>query len=343
MIEVKKHGVILKPTKLAFESKCVFNPGVYQDGRQVHVVYRALDKDYLSCFGYARLNGPTKVAERWKKPFAVPKYKYEKSGIEDPRIVKIGDTFYMPYVAHDGKNAIIACMRGKNLFDLKRVGIIGPIMSYRKASQLFQFSKLKDDYCFFSSFYEKYAGKNVLIWEKDCVFFPEKIRGRFALLHRVLPDIQIARVDSFKMYKDKNYWHNHIHHLGKHVVLEGRYGWEARHIGAGAPPIKTKKGWLLIYHAVEPRNKGRLYTAGAALLNLRDPKKIIGRLPYPLFSPDEKYEQEGHVNNVVFPTGTALFKDQLYIYYGTSDTYVAVASVNINDLIKELIKYPEKS
>ena len=343
MIEVKKHGVILKPTKLAFESKCVFNPGIHQDGKQVHVIYRALDEDYLSCFGYARLDGPTKVVERWKKPFAVPKYKYEKKGMEDPRITKIGDTFYMPYVAHDGKNALIACMRGKNLFDLKRVGIIGPMMSYRKASQLFQFSKLKDDYCFFSSFYEKYAGKNVLIWEKDCVFFPEKIRGRFALLHRVLPDIQIARVDSFKMYKDKNYWHNHIHHLGKHVVLEGRYGWEARHIGAGAPPIKTKKGWLLIYHAVEPRNKGRLYTAGAALLDLRDPKKIIGRLPYPLFSPDEKYEQEGHVNNVVFPTGTALFKDQLYIYYGTSDTYVAVASVNINNLIKELIKYPEKS
>ena len=338
MLKIKKHGVILRPTKLSFETKSVFNPGIYQDGKNVHVLYRALDDDYMSRFGYARLEGPTKVVERWKKPFAVPKYRYEKKGIEDPRITKIGDTFYIPYVAHDGKNALIAYMYGKDLFDLKRGGIISPMMSYKKASQLFQFSKLKDDYYFFASFYEKYGDKNVLIWEKDAVFFPEKIRGRFAMLHRVLPDIQIARVDSFNMYKDKNYWHNHIHHLGKHTVLEGRHGWEARHIGAGAPPIKTKKGWLLIYHGVEPRNKGRVYSAGAALLDLRDPKKVIGRLPDPLFVPDQKYEQEGEVDNVVFPTGTAIFGKELYIYYGTSDSYVGVASVNLDQLIKELLK-----
>ncbi|HAM88111.1 MAG: hypothetical protein US83_C0013G0016 [Candidatus Falkowbacteria bacterium GW2011_GWC2_38_22] len=342
MLKVKKHGIILRPTKIEFESKCVFNPGIYQDGNNVHVVYRALDENFMSRFGYARLDGPTKVVERWKKPFAVPKYTYEKKGIEDPRITKIGDTFYVSYVAHDGKNAVIAYMYGKNLFDLKRGGIISPLMSYRKASKLFQFSKIKDDYYFFSSFYEKYAGKNVLIWEKDGVFFPEKIRGKFALLHRVLPDIQISRVDTLNLYKDKNFWHNQIHHLGKHVVLEGRHGWEARHIGAGAPPIKTKAGWLMIYHGVEPRNNGRIYSAGAALLDLRDPKKVIGRLPYPLFEPKEKYETEGFVNDVVFPTGTARFKDELYIYYGTSDTYIAVASVNFDSLLKELLDNKEE-
>lgn len=337
MIKVKKHGVILKPTKLAFESKSVFNPGVYQDGQTVHVIYRALDDDFMSTFGYARLEGPLKVAERWKKPFAKPKVKYEKKGIEDPRITKIGNTFYLPYVAHDGRNAVIAYMYGRDLFNLKRGGIISTKMSYRKASQLFQFSKLKDDYYFFASFYEKYAAKNVIVWEKDGVFFPEKIRGKFALLHRVLPEIQIARVPDLKMYKDKNYWHNHIYHIGKHVVLEGRQGWEARHIGAGAPPVKTNKGWLLIYHGVEPKNKGRIYHAGAALLDLKDPKKVLGRLPYPFFSPDQKFEKEGHVHNVVFPTGTAVFKDRLYIYYGTSDSYIAVASVKLKELLKELL------
>lgn len=342
MLKVKKHGIILRPTKNPFENKCVFNPGIYQDNKTVHIVYRALNENYLSCFGYARLAGPEKIVERWKQPFAEPKYAYEKKGIEDPRITKIGETFYMTYVAHDGKNAVIAYMYGKNLFDLKRGGIISPLISYRKTSKLFQFSKLKDDYYFFSSFYEKYAGKNVLIWEKDGVFFPEKIRGKYALLHRVLPDIQISRADSFKLYKDNNFWHNQVHHLGKHVVLEGRHGWEARHIGAGAPPIKTKAGWLLIYHGVEPRNQGRVYSAGAALLDLRDPKKVIARLPNPLFAPTEKYEREGFVNQVVFPTGTAIFKDRLYIYYGTSDSYVALASVNLNNLIKELLNNKEE-
>lgn len=337
MIKVKKHGVILKPTKLAFESKSVFNPGIYQEGGFVHIIYRALDNEYMSTFGYAKTKGPLKVVERWKEPFAVPQFKYERKGIEDPRITKIKDTFYISYVAHDGRNALIALMHGKDLFNLKRGGIISTTMSYKKASQLFQFSKLKDDYYFFASFYEKHAHKNVIIWEKDGVFFPEKIRGKYALLHRILPDIQIARVPDVRMYKDKNYWHNHIHHLAKHVVLEGRHGWEARHIGAGAPPVKTEKGWLLIYHGVEPKNKGRIYYAGAALLDLKDPKKVLGRLPYPLFAPDKKFEQQGHVHNVVFPTGTAIFKNRLYIYYGTSDSFVAVASVGLNSLIKELL------
>lgn len=342
MLKIKKHGIILRPTKLAFENKSVFNPAIYQEGRKVHVLYRAMSKDYTSTIGYARLDGPTKVVERWKKPLAVPEFKYEKKGIEDPCLVKIDDIFYLTYVAHDGINAVIAYMYGPDLFNLKRGGIISPQISYHKASQLFGYSQLKDDYYLFASFYEKYGDKNILVWEKDGVLFPEKIRGQYALLHRIYPDIQLARFKEFKELKDKNYWYDHIQHLSKHVVLEGKYGFEARHIGAGAPPIKTDQGWLMIYHGVEPRNKGRLYYASAALLNLSDPRKVIARLPYPLISPDQNYELEGHVNNVVFPTGTAMFNKQLYIYYGTSDSYTAVASINFESLLKELLKNKTK-
>ncbi len=163
------------------------------------------------------------------------------------------------------------------------------------------------------------------------------------MLHRVLPDIQLAQFDEFEQLKDINYWRDHIQHLGEKVILENRYGWESRHIGAGAPPIKTKAGWLIIYHGVEPQNKGRIYHAGAALLDKNNPRKVIARLREPLFSPSRDYETEGHVNNVVFPTGTSLFKNQLYIYYGTSDTYTAVASVDINKLIEELLKQKIKN
>ncbi len=342
MLKIKKHGVILRPTRLAFESKCVFNPGIYQDGETVHVVYRAMDTDYMSTFGYAKLDGPTKVIERKREPIYTPKYKYEKRGVEDPCIVKIDNTFYMTYVAHDGKNAVIAYMYGDDLLNLKRGGIISAKISYSKASKLFGFSQLKDDYYLFSSFYEKYGGKNILVWEKDGVLFPEKINGKFGLLHRILPDIQLASFKDFSNLKDNNYWRDHIQHLADHVVLEGEYGFQARHIGAGAPPIKTKAGWLLINHSVEPKNKGRIYYANAALLDLKNPLKVIARLPYPLMAPEEDYELEGHVNNVIFPTGTAQFKDRLYIYYGTSDSYVAVASINLESLIKELLKHKVK-
>jgi len=339
MLKVRREGVILKPTKHEFETQSAFNPGVYQEGDDVHIIYRALDDNFQSSFGYARLHGPTEVAERWRKPFAVPRYKYEKKGIEDPRITKIGDTFYVVYVAHDGKNAVAAYLHGKDLFSLRHGGVISPRISYRSISKLFSYSRLKDDYYFFASFYEKYAGRNVYLWEKDGCLFPEKIRGKFAMLHRVLPDIQLARVGDLRTFKDNNYWRDHIQHLAEHVVLEGRHGWEARHIGGGAPPIKTDKGWLMIYHGVQPRNKGRIYSAGAALLDLKDPTRVIARLPYPLFRPQKDYELEGHVHNVVFPTGTAVFRNRLYIYYGASDSYVGAASVNLDSLLDELMKH----
>jgi predicted GH43/DUF377 family glycosyl hydrolase len=342
MLKIKKHGVILRPTKRPFENKCVFNPAIYQEGDTLHLLYRAMSDNFISTIGYARLKGPTEVVERFDEALYSPRFRYEKKGIEDPSLVRIDDTFYMTYVAHDGVNAVIAYMYGKDLFKMRRGGIISTTISYKRAAKLFEFSQLKDDYYLFASFYEKYNKKNIMVWEKDGDLFPEKINGRFALLHRILPDIQLAYFKDFKDLKKKEYWEEHIKKLADHVVLEGRFGHQARHIGAGAPPIRTKAGWLLINHSVEPTNKGRIYYATAALLDLKDPRKAIAELPYPLISPVESYETEGHVDNVIFPTGTANFKGQLYIYYGTSDSYVAVASVDQDALIQELLKHKIK-
>jgi predicted GH43/DUF377 family glycosyl hydrolase len=342
MLKIKKHGVILRPTRKPFEDKCVFNPAIYQEGETVHLLYRAMAKDFVSTIGYARLDGPTKVVERLDEPLYAPRFRYESKGIEDPSLVRIGDNFYMTYVAHDGRNAVIAYMYGTDLMKMKRGGIISTRISYRKAAKLFNFNQLKDEYYLYASFYEKYGHKNILVWEKDGELFPEKIKGRFAMLHRILPDIQLAYFKDFSELKQKKYWEEYIKNLSKHVVLEGRFGFQTRHIGGGAPPIKTKQGWLLINHSVEQLNKGRVYYATAALLELDNPLKVIAELPYPLISPEEDYEMEGHVNNVIFPTGTAIFKGKLYIYYGTSDSYVAVASLDLDELLKELLKNKNK-
>jgi predicted GH43/DUF377 family glycosyl hydrolase len=339
MVKLKKHGIILRPSERSFETRSVLNPAVYQEGNTVHLVYRAIDENYLSSLGYARLNGPISVEDRWYEPFMLPKFKIEKCGLEDPRITKVEDTIFLTYVVHNCKDAITCFSSGDDLFKLKRGHIISPKIPYKEAGKIFQFTKLKDKYYFFESFYEKYSEPNVLIWHKDCILFPEKINGQFAMLQRILPDIQLVYFEDFSELKNKYFWINNIMHLADNVIMEPEHGFESRHLGGGCPPIKTDAGWLIIYHSAQARNKGRIYYGGAALLDYKNPLKVIARLPYPILSPVEDFELEGTVNNVVFPTGSAFFDNELYIYYGAADKYIAVASINMNELIDELLKY----
>ena len=176
----------------------------------------------------------------------------------------------------------------------------------------------------------------MLLWHKDTFFFPRKFDNKFALIHRVLPDIQVVFSDSIEELQTKNFWENYLKELPKYVILENKHWFESRNIGGGCVPIETDAGWILIFHTVEASNKGRVYHACAALLDKNNPLKVIGRLHEPLFSPKEEWEMSGFVSNVVFPTGSAIFGDTLYIYYGAADKRIAVASVNINELIREM-------
>ena len=94
----------------------------------------------------------------------------------------------------------------------------------------------------------------------------------------------------------------------------------------------------MIYHGVCETPVGKTYHAAAALLDIDDPSKVIGRLPYPLFSPVEEWELKGVVNHVVFPTGAALFGGDLHIYYGAADKHTAGAKVSLQLLLSELKK-----
>lgn len=343
MIKVKREGVILEPTKRDFETQSVLNPGILQQGNLLHMVYRAIDGKGMSSLGYAELNGPTKVVKRWDKPFMQAKTKIESRGMEDPRIMMIGDQLVMTYVAHNGKHAVICYATGKDIFSLKRGGIISPQIPYLKAGKLFRYSALKDEYYFFEAFYNEYGGKGVWLWEKDGVFFPEKINGKLAMVHRILPDMHMIYAEDFKQLKDKLFWTKYLMNLHDHIMLEPEYGFEMRHLGAGAPPIKTRHGWLMIYHGTDESSEGRVYHAGAALFDKKNPQKVIARLPYPLFSPGEKYEKNGFVHDVVFPTGTAQFNERLYIYYGAADTHIGAVSLKTEALLEELLKNKVKA
>ncbi|MCK9399767.1 MAG: pesticidal protein Cry7Aa [Bacteroidales bacterium] len=344
MIVVKKEGIILKKTHFAFENEGVLNPAAMREGDSVHLFYRAVRKGNHSSIGYCRLDGPLTVAERWDKPFMVPEFEYESHGVEDPRIVKIDDLFYMTYTGYDGTNARGALATSKDFMNFKKQGIIVPPITY--AQFVFRAEsdgKVNENYYRNHKFYYQKADpdKKIMLWDKDLIFFPRKIKDKLVFLHRIRPGIQLVSVNSLKELT-KEFWENYFLNLQEHIVLDPVYAHESSYIGSGCPPIETEHGWLLIYHGAEETDRGLVYSACAALLDLNNPVKEIARLPYALFSPKYQWEINGDVNNVVFPTGTALFGNTLFIYYGAADSYIACASVSLSALLAELLTYTAK-
>jgi len=342
MITVKKEGILLKKTKLEFENEGVLNPAVIREGDNVHMFYRAVQNGNKSSIGYCKLDGPLTVVERWEKPFMVSEFDYESQGIEDPRIVKIDEVYYMTYTAYDGTNARGALATSRDLIHFKKHGLIVPHITYAEFVFLLESAGTVDEnYYHNHKFYYQEADpdKKILLWDKNIMFFPRRINGKLTFLHRIRPGIQIAAVNNLSELT-LGYWEDYFNNFQDHILMDPSYKHESDYIGGGCPPIETDHGWLLIYHGVQSTKRGLIYSAcAAALLDLENPDKVIARLPYPLFSPELDWEVRGDVNNVVFPTGTALFGETLYIYYGAADERIACASIKLPDLMSELLNY----
>jgi beta-1,2-mannobiose phosphorylase / 1,2-beta-oligomannan phosphorylase len=335
MIEVIKHGVILEKTDLNFENAGVLNPAVICEDNTVHLFYRAVQKGNYSTVGYCRLEGPLKVVERFRQPVLFPQTNYEKQGVEDPRLVKIDGRYYMTYTAYDGVNALGAYAVAEHLPYFEKKGIITPRLIYNDFKHLAEIKiPLNKKYCRYNASEEGPHSK--WVWDKNVVFFPRRINGKLCFLHRIKPDIQIVAVQELAELNGA-FWDDYFMNFHEHLVLEPKYPHEISYIGAGCPPIETKHGWLIIYHGVHDTADGYKYVACAALLDLENPCKEIARLPQPLFSPEQEYEIRGEVNNVCFPTGTALFGDTLYIYYGGADQQIACASLSLSALEDALL------
>ncbi|MFH1404138.1 MAG: winged helix-turn-helix domain-containing protein [Candidatus Altiarchaeota archaeon] len=337
VVEVKREGVILESTDNEFERQAVCNPGCVRVGGKVKMFYRAIRENNYSSIGYCELDGPLNVVERFDEPVITGESEYDSHGVEDPRVIFFEDKYYIFYVAYDGKNALIEYATSKDLVKFEKKGVISPRIRYSEAKKLFMKSKLylKDKYFFFETYFRDVNGEDILLWEKDAFIFPKRINGKMAFVHRVLPDMQIAYINNLSELTT-DYWRDHLSNISNHLLLGSKYWYESRHIGGGPPPIETDEGWLTVYHAVEDSEAGRIYHASAALLDKDNPQKVIGRLKDPLISPQMEWEQQGEVNNVVFPTGAAEFDGRLYLYYGAADKRIAVASVNIDELLDEL-------
>lgn len=305
-----KDNPVIEPNKEhEWEAKATFNPGaLYLNGR-THLVYRAMSNDNTSVIGYASGHDGFHFDERLTYPAYIPREKFERksaqgnSGCEDPRLTKIGNKVYMLYTAFDGVNPPRVALTSIKATDFvhKRWQWERPMLISPPG-----------------------------IDDKDAALFPKKLHGKYAFLHRIGVGICLDFARSLRFKKDQ--W------LGAAVILEPRPGkWDGRKIGIAAPPIETKDGWLLLYHGISEQN--HVYRMGATLLKKSNPKKVIARIDYPLFEPEMRYEKEGLVENVVFPCGAAVIKNDLYIYYGGADEVVGVASTNLAALLKELKRF----
>jgi predicted GH43/DUF377 family glycosyl hydrolase len=344
LIQIQKEGVILRKTTHDFESHGVLNPAIIKQGERVYMFYRAVAKNNYSTIGFCELNGPLEVSQRYDLPILTPMGDRESRGIEDPRIVKIDDLYYLTYTAFDGFNALGALATSVDLKNFERHGIIVPVISFPEFKALAQHTgKLNEKYARFAHDKTIIAmNTKLLVWDKDVVFFPRRINNQLYFLHRIKPDIQIACVNELSDLNE-SFWKNYLINFNNHITLAPKYNHEISYIGGGCPPIETTEGWLVIYHGVHDTVNGYVYAACAAILDLKNPNTEIARLPYPLFKPEIEWELSGEVDNVCFPSGTSIFGDTLYIYYGAADEQIACASVSLSALIAELLTFRLKS
>lgn len=323
VLERQAHNPVLRPVpEHWWESEAVFNPAaVVHDGR-VHLFYRALGRDGISRIGYASSPDGIHFDQRLSYPVydqgagfdagarathALLSYNTDVyasgggwGGCEDPRAVTIDETLYVNFTAFEGWSSIRMALTSLWLDDFaqKRWHWRRPLLISPKNQT-----------------------------HKNWVLFPEKIGGRFAVLHALTPRVLVDYVDSLETL--------HEHPIQSNNQRAGRPGkWDEFVRGAAAPPVKTAHGWLLLYHGMMP-SAGAGYNVGAMLLDLRDPTKILYRSEAPILTPNEWYENDWKPG-VVYASGAVVFGDDLLVYYGGGDKYVGVARANLNDFLYAL-------
>ena len=309
-----KNAILIANESNWGESKAVFNCATFYDVDKVDVLYEAVVEyeNYISRIGYAYSKDGFCFTRRNEIAIS-PTEEYEKYGIEDPRLVEIDHQAYISYVilsgyVRDRPLASTALATTTDYIDYTRLGIIT--------------SKESDN--------------------KDVVLFPEKINEKLSngeekmtyfFLHRPSSWIGSAYgVDRPSIWLGEG---NSLTSFEKHMLLlKPEEKWESLKVGAGTPPIKTKHGWLVIYHGV---SNDRVYSAGAAILDLKEPGKVLGRTKKPILEPEETYERHGDVDNVVFPTGACVIDGKLFVYYGGADKVCCLATADLNELVDSIL------
>lgn len=323
---IKRHddNPIIKPKKEnKWESKASFNAAAIYAEDRFHLIYRAIGEEDVSTWGYASSGDGFNFDLRLKSPIYIPRERFEgvldkkykpcgdlavyesgggcSGGCEDPRLTKIDNTIYITYVAYNGHD-----VPGVAISSIEYDDFVNHRWNWSKARLISKPGQI----------------------QKNWMLFPEKINGKFAIIHSITPKIMIDYFDDInddKVYIEKSF--------RKTDTNENR--WDNIVRGAGAPPIRTKYGWLLLYHAMDKRDPNR-YKIGAMILDFKDPETIIYRSRLPILEPDEIYENEGMKAGVIYVCGVVVEKGILYIYYGGADMVMCVATAKLDDFLERL-------
>ncbi|MEX2052475.1 MAG: hypothetical protein WD991_02160 [Candidatus Paceibacterota bacterium] len=322
------HNPIISPKEYFWESKATFNPAAFEANGKIHLIYRAIGNDDSSVLGYASSLDGHNIQERlpyfiYRRcndfdkadieniPFFYASGGGWNGGCEDPRLTLLDGRVYLLYTAFDGWGSVRIAMTSISLEDFiaKRFNWKEPVL-ISPPGQI----------------------------HKNWVLFPEKIKGpatagasKYAILHSVSPKIMIDYFKSLDELDGKNF----IHSVHRDSPL-----WKMRDRlirGVGPTPIKTKYGWLILYHKMEPHDTHR-YKLWAMILDSEDPTKILYDTKEPILEPDLWYENEGYKEGVIYSCGAVVKDDELFVYYGGADKVSCVAVARLDLFLKEIIK-----
>lgn len=320
---IPKHdkNPILRPDpRHEWENEAVFNAAAFEAEGKVYLVYRAVGYGYISVLGYAESQDGVNFEKRLAEPIFSGNNDFDTKqdkatfesvrqyisgggygGCEDPRITRIGNRLYLIYVAFNG-------------FDPPRLALT---------------SILYKDFINHRFLWEKpvLISPPGIVDKSGCVL-PEKINGKYVIFHRVYPNILIDYLDDLNF--DGTKWLK-----GEFKITPRPTMWDSRKVGIGAPPIKTKDGWLLIYQGVNDKDDSK-YRIGAMILDLKDPTKVLYRTNHPIIEPTEYYENHLAKFGIVYPCGAVIKDGTLLIYYGGSDSVTCVASANLEEFLEQV-------
>jgi beta-1,2-mannobiose phosphorylase / 1,2-beta-oligomannan phosphorylase len=316
---------ILKPGGHPWTAEAVLNPAAAVLGGRTHLIYRAIGIDGVSRLGYASsadgvlfdtmLPYPVYVA-RNPHNIALNRRRYSPvlypsggswGGCEDPRMVVIDGRVYVTF----------------NMFEDWRLRVAVISMS-------------EED--FLALRFSEWEGPHILSHgerDKNWVLFPEKVGGQFAVLHSIIGNdkqhVRIEYIDDLATLRQRKFISP-----DPQKISDKRISWHVHTRSAGPPPIRTEKGWLVLYHANDAHEPWR-YKVGAMLLDLADPTKILYRAATPVITPDEHYENDGKPG-IVYAAGAVVQHGTLFVYYGGADKVVCVATAPLNAFLDALIE-----
>lgn len=285
----------LSPRGDSWESAGVFNPTVLADNGKYVMLYRAQDKNGTSRLGYAESTDGVHF-ERRPEPVLSPEANYEKDGgVEDPRLVKIGETYYLTYTGYNKTDAQLCLATSIDLIHWDRKGVILPA----------------------------YKGNWNVAWTKSGAIVPKKIDGKYWMYFLGTAANKTDQTGLAYSY-DLTHWTE----ATKTPVLPARPGrFDSRVVEPGPAPILTANGIVLIYNGADDK---LVYRTAVAVFDRKDPSKLLSRADEPIFAPDKDWEKVGQVPNVVFVEGMVRQKNRYLFYYGAADKYVGIAEASAN-------------